>query len=122
MSRQDVEKSWHDPQTGRKAVRFCIEVIVIVAVVVGLTLAWALTAHGDECADAEFAVCASPDRYILAIVPTAILLGGGIIAFVHSYRLYRAGGAWPIWQGAGWFLFVLMLVYVGLSATALLTG
>ena len=122
MSRQDVEKSWHDPQTGRKAVRFCVVVVVAAAVVVGLTLAWAMTARGDECADADFAVCASPDRYILAMVPTAILLGGGIVAFVRSYRLYRAGGAWPIWQGAGWFLFVLMLFYMGVSAPALLAG
>lgn len=122
MSRQDVEKSWHDPRTGRKAIRFCAGVVVAVAVVVGLTVAWALTAHGDECADAEFAVCASPDRYILAMLPTALLLGGGIVAFVRSYRLYRAGGAWPIWQAAGWFLFVLMLFYMGVSSSALLAG
>lgn len=122
MSRQDVEKSWHDPQTGRKAVRFCLAVLALAAVVIGLTLAWAFTQRGDQCTDAEFAVCASPDRYILAMVPTAILLGGGIVAFVRSYRLYRAGGAWPIWQGAGWFLFVLMLFYMGVSAPALLAG
>ena len=82
VSRQDVEKSWHDPQTGRKAVRFCLAVLALAAVVIGLTLAWAFTQRGDQCTDAEFAVCASPDRYILAMVPTAILLGGGIVAFV----------------------------------------
>ena len=41
-----------------------------------------------------------------------ILLLGGLGAFVRTYQVCRARGRWWIWQGAGWFLLVLMLVVV----------
>jgi hypothetical protein len=48
--------------------------------------------------------------------PIAELLLGGIGAFVRTYRVWRAGGRWWIWQGAGWFLLVLMLLELTMTA------
>jgi hypothetical protein len=115
----DVEKNWRDPGAMRAATRFTIAVVfVALAVMVGSIL-WSVATDHGECADAEFAVCQSPQRYFLAMAPTAILLIGGVTAFVQSYRAWRSGHAWPIWQGAGWVLFVLSLLYLGLSSPVL---
>jgi hypothetical protein len=46
------------------------------------------------------------------LVP-GILFSGGIGAFVQTYRVWRAGGVWPIWQAAGWILLLLFLVCLG---------
>jgi hypothetical protein len=119
-SRRDVEKSWHDPAAARAATRFTIAVVVVACAVMGGAILWSVSANHGECDDASFAVCQSPQRYILAMAPTAIFLAGGVIAFVQSFRTWRAGGAWPIWQGAGWVLFVLSLLYLGLSSPALI--
>ena len=35
---------------------------------------------------------------------------GGIGAFVRTYRVWRAQGTWWGWQGAGWFLMMVMLL------------
>lgn len=59
---------------------------------------------------------------VLVFVPTAILLLGGLGAFAVAYRVWRRGGTWPIWQGAGWVLLVFMLIYLGMSARALATS
>ena len=86
-----------------------------------LTFAWAAT-NREECANAAYFVCASPDRYILALAPTAILLFGGLGAFVRTYQVWREGGTWPIWHGAGWLLFIFMLLYLSISAGVLASG
>lgn len=117
----DVEKRWNDPRTFRSAVWFTVAVVIVALAVMGAAILWSVTGDGNQCADARFAVCESPERYILAMAPTAILLIGGIIAFVRSYRAWRVGGVWPIWQGAGWALFVLALIYLGISSPVLVT-
>jgi hypothetical protein len=96
----DVEKRWHDPAAMRGAVRY------VVAVVVTAILA--------------FVASVLIDRYSLvwASVPPAVLLAGGIGAFVKTYRVWRTGGTWPIWHGAGWFLLTLMLISLSLSGAA----
>lgn len=119
-SRRDVEKNWHDPNAVRAATWFTAVVVVIALAVMGAAILWSVASGQDECADAAFAVCQSPQRYILAMAPTAIFLAGGIAAFVRAFRVWRTGGAWPIWQGAGWILFVLSVLYLGLSSPALI--
>ena len=55
------------------------------------------------------------------IVP-AILLPVGSAAFgalVKAYRVWRDRAAWPIWQGAGWFLLTLMLVCLSIPGAAM---
>ena len=43
-----------------------------------------------------------------------ILFMGGVGALIQTYRVWRAEGVWVIWQGAGWFLLLLCLFFLGL--------
>jgi hypothetical protein len=97
---RDVEKRWHDPPTFRKAVTYDAAVIAVAGI--------------------AFAIYATTDRasLVLASSVPAILLIGGIGAFVKTYQVWRAGGTWPMWQGAGWFLLVLMLVCLSIPWSA----
>jgi hypothetical protein len=36
-------------------------------------------------------------------------------AFLRTYQVWRARGGWWIWQGAGWFLMLLMLVVLTMT-------
>jgi hypothetical protein len=82
----DVEKRWHDPVALRHAVSYGVGVIVVAGV------AFALYAVIDK------------GSVVLASTVPAILFLGGVGALVKAYRVWRVGGTWPIWQGAGWFL------------------
>lgn len=114
----DTEKRWGNKQTFRSATRYALVVIGVALAVMLLTVAWAAT-NREQCADTGYLVCASPDRYILALGPPAILLLGGLGAFARTYRVWREGGTWPIWHGAGWLLMTFMVLYLGISAEAL---
>ncbi|MEI6251316.1 MAG: hypothetical protein WCP30_00735 [Mycobacteriaceae bacterium] len=86
----DVEKRWHDPAMVRAAVKYVLLVIALAAAAFTVAVVW---------------------RSVIAgILVPAILFSGGIGAFVQTYRVWRAQGVWPIWQGAGWFLLMLFLV------------
>jgi hypothetical protein len=95
----DVEKNWHDPAAFRAAVTYVVTVIVLAGV-----------------AFAIYAIKGDRSLVVAASVPTILLLGG-IGAFIKTYNVWRAGGTWPIWQGAGWFLLVLMLVALGVPGS-----
>jgi hypothetical protein len=97
---RDVEKRWHDPSTFRKAVTYDAAVIGVAGI--------------------AFGIYATTDRasLVLASSVPALLLLGGIGAFVKAYQVWRAGGTWPIWQGAGWFLLTLMLVCLSIPWSA----
>ncbi|RDH80579.1 hypothetical protein DVS77_01940 [Mycolicibacterium moriokaense] len=97
---RDVEKRWHDPVALRHAVEYGICVIVVAAV--------------------AFTVFAVVDKgsVVLASAVPAVLLLGGIGALLQAYRVWRAGGTWPIWQGAGWFLLTLMVVCLSVPWSA----
>lgn len=97
QSTNDVEKRWNDPGAVRRAVLYVGSVIATAGV-------WLL-----------MFLVAEPSSVAWALGVTVILLAGGIGAFVQTYRVYRDGGSWPIWQGAGWFLFALMLGSLGLA-------
>ena len=116
----DVEKRWNDPPTMRRATRYTVAVIAAALIVVALTFAWAAT-NRDACAAAQQFVCQNPDRYVLAVAPAAILLLGGLGAFVRTYTVWKSDGTWPIWQGAGWILMTLMLVFASMGSGFLLT-
>ena len=51
-------------------------------------------------------------------VVRAIVFAGGIGAFVKTYRVWKEEGAWPAWQGAGWFLLTFMLVCLSIPWSA----
>ncbi|GAA2770386.1 hypothetical protein H7J51_14120 [Mycobacterium crocinum] len=93
MNRDDVEKRWHDPAAFRAAVTYVVAVVVVAGVALAATLLWHSRVAG-------------------VLVP-AILFVGGVGALVQTYRVWRAEGTWPIWQGAGWFLLALMLLCLG---------
>jgi hypothetical protein len=67
---------------------------------------------------AAYAFTARSSVFVASLVP-AILFVGGIGAFVKTYREWKAEGGWPAWQGAGWFLLVLMLVCLAVPGAAI---
>ncbi|WP_027501442.1 hypothetical protein [Rhodococcus sp. UNC363MFTsu5.1] len=115
----DVEKRWSNPRELRAASRYTLAVIVLALAVMAAAAIWAEVARPDDCAADTVLACTTAPRLVLAFVPTSILLIGGLGAFVRTYQVWRAGGTWPIWHGAGWVLFIAMLLYLGISATAL---
>ncbi len=96
------------------AVRFAGLVVAVAMVVLVLGLVWVngcKSGTGDEA----LADCGVVQRNVLGIGSPLILLVGGLGAFVRTYQVWRAGGRWWIWQGAGWFLLVLMLVVLTMT-------
>ncbi|MCW4355530.1 hypothetical protein ONR57_19685 [Hoyosella sp. YIM 151337] len=104
---RDVEKRFWDPQTFRGAAAYALTVTAVALITMGALAVW--TSPEDGGADAA----------ILTFVPAGVLLLGGIGAFVQTYRVWRRGGTWPLWQGAGWFLLALFFAYAALSSSAL---
>jgi hypothetical protein len=97
----DVEKRWHDPPTMRAAVTYVAAVVALAAV--------------------AFACYAIPGGkpVLAAVLVPVVLFGGGVGAFIQTYRVWKAGGTWVIWQGAGWFLLALSLMALSVPGTAI---
>ncbi|MGY1942772.1 hypothetical protein [Nocardia asiatica] len=112
---EDVEKRWHDPRGFRRAATYVAAVLAVAAVVFLLILLWAAQ---RECAERDRLLCDAPAQVAIVLGPSAVLLIGGIGAFVETFLQWRRGRTWPIWQGAGWFLLVLMVVYLGIGGGA----
>lgn len=93
-STNDVEKRWHDPQMLRSAVNYVLVVVALAGAAFAATVIW--------------------ESLLAAILVPVILFGGGVGAFVRTYRVWRAEGVWPIWQAAGWFLLLCFLFCVGI--------
>ncbi|KKW66095.1 MULTISPECIES: membrane protein [Mycolicibacterium] len=101
----DVEKRFDRPSAFRAAATYAAVVVVIAA--------------------AAFAIYAFIDRTSVVGASTvpAILLVGGIGAFVRTYNLWKEKtGGWVAWQGAGWFLLILMLVCLSIPGAALMSS
>lgn len=96
MGTRDVEKRWRDPAALRRAALYVISAVGVAAIALAVFLA-----------------TGASNVVVAAIVP-GVCLVGAIGALVIGYRSYRHGGTWPIWQGAAWFLFALMLVSLSL--------
>jgi uncharacterized membrane protein YccF (DUF307 family) len=106
----------HDDATVRAAVRFGLLVAVVGVAFLILAALWVSTCHG---ATADTAACGVAQRTLLAIGAPVILLIGGLRAFFRTYQTWRNRETWWAWQGAGWFLFTLMLVVLTMSMPAL---
>ena len=98
----DVEKRFDRPGTFRAAAIYVGAVVAVAAI-----------------AFAVYAFTAKESVVMASAVP-AILLVGGIGAFVKTFRMWKAEGAWPAWQGAGWFLLILMLVCLSVPGAAIM--
>jgi hypothetical protein len=92
-NRNDVEKRWHDPAMFRAAVTYVVSVVAAAGVAFAAAVVW--------------------HSLIAGILVPVILFAGGVGALVQTYRVWKAEGVWPIWQGAGWFLLLLTLVCLG---------
>jgi hypothetical protein len=98
----DVEKRWHDPRAFRAAVGYVVAVIAVAAV--------------------AFTVYVLRDQHDLrwAFAAPGVLFVGALVAFVKTYRDWRAHRTWPIWQGAGWFLLTTTLLSFGIPSMGVL--
>lgn len=105
----DTADPRRDRATFAAAVKFGGVVIAIALAVFFASLAWV---GGCKTGTGEGALehCSAVQRNVLAVGPAVILFIGGVAAFVRTIQVWRARGGWWIWQGAGWFLLVLMLV------------
>ena len=103
----DVEKRYHDPKAFRRAAAYVLTVVIVALALMGGIVIWGDPRESDAAA------------MVLALAPSAIILVGFVGAFVQAYRTWRRGGTWPIWQGAGWFLLMVFLVYAALSLTVI---
>jgi hypothetical protein len=102
-----------DPQHERNAyaaaVKFVAVFVVIALLALVASVLWVSTCKSGS-GDGALDNCTALQRNTLAVGSAAVLLVGGIWAFVRTYQVWRAQGRWLVWQGAGWFLLVLMLV------------
>jgi hypothetical protein len=91
----------------REVLRFTLIVAIAGAAFLAVAAVWVSTCSG---AVADAVACGAPQRTALALGAPAILLLGGLRAFVRTYQNWRRNEmSWP-WQGAGWFLLTLMLL------------
>lgn len=100
----------------RAAARFALTVavagvgfLVVAAVLVG-------ACHG---ATADSAACGPPQRLALALGAPVILMVGGLRAFLRTYQTWKQHQTWWAWQGAGWFLMLLMLLTLTMGLPAM---
>jgi hypothetical protein len=100
----DVEKRFDRPGTFREAATY---VGVVVAVAGVMLIVYATTWK---------------ENVIVASTVPAVLFAGGVGAMVKTYRVWKLQGAWPAWQGAGWFLLLLMLVSLSIPGSAMMAN
>ncbi|MFD6198822.1 hypothetical protein ACFWE3_19180 [Mycobacteriaceae bacterium NPDC060252] len=86
-------------------------------VTAGITLVTSVMWIG-QCSislDVDEALCGRHGTALITLAAPIILLIGGIVAFVQTYRTWRRQESWWIWQGAGWFLLLLTVLSFVLS-------
>src|SRR5260370_41735542 len=96
----DVEKRFDRRGTFHEAAMYVGAVVALAGIVFAV---YALTAR---------------DSVVAASLVPAILLAGGIGAFVKTYRVWGEEGAWPARQGAGWVPLTFMLVCLSIPGPA----
>jgi hypothetical protein len=97
----------------RAAIRFAV--VAAVAGIGFLVIAALWASSCGAAVDIDTVACGRPGRTLLGLGAPAILFGAGVWAFVRTYQLWRAGGTWWGWQGAGWFLMMVMLLSLTLG-------
>ena len=111
----DTSNPQRDRATFASAVKLVAVFVAIALVILLGSMAWmsgCKTGSGQGALDN----CSALQRNTLAVGPAVVLFIGGVWAFVRTYQTWRARGGWWIWQGAGWFLLVLMLVVLTTTA------
>ncbi|OHU76595.1 hypothetical protein [Mycobacteroides chelonae] len=95
----------------------------VVVVAAGITLITSVMWMGQYSIslDVDEALCGRHGTPMIALASPAVLLIGGIVAFVQTYRSWKRRESWWIWQGAGWFLLLLMVVNLMLAGRMMTT-
>jgi hypothetical protein len=106
--RAGEDRLGHEDRQVQAAVRFAVLAAVAGVAFLIVAALWASTCKGAMAIDT--AACGAPQLTILAFGAPLILLAAGCRAFLRTYRIWRSSGTWWAWQGAGWFLLVLMMV------------
>jgi hypothetical protein len=101
-------------RTFARAARFTAVDVAAALVVLGLALWWVDGCKSGHGLDA-LSRCGALQRNFLAIGAPLVLFLGGVWAFVRTIQVWRARGRWWIWQGAGWFMLLLMLVVLQMT-------
>lgn len=57
----------------------------------------------------------------LAVAAPIVALLGGLTALWRTYRNWRRGGRWQVWQGASWFL-LAFFIFVLMGSSSFLVG
>lgn len=117
---EDVDKHWSDPEGSRQVVRFGVAVLATAALTGVVIAIWAATR--DACEAAEAMLCDGASQAAMVVGPALVLAAGWIGAFVITFRRWREGRVWPIWQGAGWFFFFLLLAYLSIGGSVITSG
>ncbi|MGG7104867.1 hypothetical protein [Rhodococcus sp. 24CO] len=117
----DVEKRWNNRATSRAALIHVGATIACASLAVALALIW-MANRQTPCHLDAFSACTDAERYVLVLAPAAILLVGGLWALFRAYRAWKNQFSWPIWQGTGWSLLILMTIYLVASTRLLVTG
>lgn len=107
-------------QTFASAARFTAVDVGAALVVFGLALWWVDGCKSGRGLD-TLARCGALQRNFLAIGAPLVLFLGGVWAFVQTIQVWRARGRWWIWQGAGWFMLLLMLVVLAMTVPVALS-
>jgi hypothetical protein len=106
----------HEDHEVQAAIRFTILGAISGVAFLIVAALWASTCHG---ATVDTAACGAPQLTILAFGGPLILLAAGCWAFLRTYRIWRDRGTWWAWQGAGWFLLMLMVVTLAMGAPSI---
>jgi hypothetical protein len=117
--RSGGDRLGHEDNEVRAAIRFAVLAAVAGMAFLIVAAVWASTCTGAMAVDTV--ACGAPQRTILAFGAPVILLAAGCLAFLRTYRVWRDRGTWWGWQGAGWFLLMLMLVTLTMG-TPLIAG
>lgn len=111
------DKRTMDDRPGKQAMRYAAAIITLAALFCAVAAVWA--DRRNECAAAATTFCDGPAQAAILAGPMTILLLGGAGAFVRTILQWRRGLNWQVWQGAGWFLFLLVTAYGGIGASSI---
>ena len=106
----------HEDHEVHAAIRFTILAAISGVAFLIVAALWASTCPG---ATVDTVACGAPQLTVLALGGPLILLAAGCWAFLRTYRIWRDHGTWWAWQGAGWFLLMLMAITLAMGAPSI---
>lgn len=115
---QQTDDAGEHDRDVRSALRFGLGTAAVAVVSLVVAAAWASTCSGNTV---DMLACGRPQLTLLAMVAPALLVGGGLWAFLRCYQSWRRNDWWWAWLGAGWFLLAVLLV-VATTGTPSVTG